>query len=249
MSTVLQRPGSSTASTTQTTKGLMPIGGEADDPPPSVPEPPNANKPLNANKQPPAWLATLLAALQPASAASAAPRRRQQPNPDMFDGTRKQYQVFSQQLCAKVENDKEDFESDKRACDYAFARLKGTAATLTLPYMNLMRTSSSWDFDQLLSFFDQMFGDPHKEERARNKLWSMSQGKKNTRSYVMDFQEQLLLSNSKLDEDTKMMIFRQLRLQTSCTAWNSILGEVVMASKATNLKEKESTQDAALHPQ
>jgi hypothetical protein len=54
-----------------------------------------------------------------------------------------------------------------------------------------------------------MFGDPHKEERARDKLWSMSQGKKNIRSYVMDFQEQLLLSNSNLDEDTKMMIFRK----------------------------------------
>jgi hypothetical protein len=86
----------------------------------------------------------------------------------MFDGTRKQYQVFSQQLCAKVENDKEDFESDKRVCDYAFARLKGTAATLTLPYMNLMRTSSSWDFDQLLSFFDQIFGDFYKKERVQD---------------------------------------------------------------------------------
>jgi hypothetical protein len=37
----------------------------------------------------------------------------------------------------------------------------------------------------------------------------MSQGKKNIRNYVMDFQEQLLLSNSNLDEDTKMMIFRK----------------------------------------
>jgi hypothetical protein len=200
---VLQRPGLSTTSTAQTTKDSMSVGGEADDPPPSVP------KSSNANEQLPAWLATLLAAIQPTNAAQAAPRRRQQPDPDMFDGTRKQYQVFYQQLCAKVENDKEDFESDKRACDYAFARLRSTAATLTLPYMNQMRVSGSWDFDQLLSFFDQMFGDPHKEERARDKLWSMSQGKKNTRSYVMDFQEQLLLSNSKLDEDTKMMIFRK----------------------------------------
>jgi hypothetical protein len=54
-----------------------------------------------------------------------------------------------------------------------------------------------------------MFGDPHKAERARDKLWSMSQGKKNIRNYMMDFQEQLLLSNSNLDEDTKMMIFRK----------------------------------------
>jgi hypothetical protein len=202
MSTVLQRPGLSTTSTPQITEDSVPIG-EANDPPPSVPGP------ANANEQPPAWLATLLAAIQPTNGARAAPRRRRQPDPDMFDGTRKQYQVFYQQLTAKVENDKDDFETDKRACDYAFARLRGTAATLTLPYMNQMRASSSWNFDRLLGFFNQMFGDPHKEERARDKLWSMSQGKKNIRSYVMEFQEQLLLSNSALDEDTKMMIFRK----------------------------------------
>jgi hypothetical protein len=75
----------------------MSVGGEADDLPPSVP------KSSNANEQPPAWLATLLAAIQPTNAAQPAPRRRQQPDPYMFDGTRKQYQVFSQELCAKVE--------------------------------------------------------------------------------------------------------------------------------------------------
>jgi hypothetical protein len=37
----------------------------------------------------------------------------------------------------------------------------------------------------------------------------MSQGKKNIRNYVIDFQEQLLLSKSNLDEDTKMIIFRK----------------------------------------
>jgi hypothetical protein len=164
---------------------------------------------VNPNDQPPAWLATLLAAIQPVNTVNTAAKRRRQPDPDMFDGTRKQYQVFHQQLTAKVENDKNDFENDKMACDYAFARLKGTAATLTLPYISQMRISGKWDFNQLLEFFNQMFGDPHKEERARDKLWSMSQGNKNIRSYVMDFQEQLLLSNSSLDENTKMMIFRK----------------------------------------
>jgi hypothetical protein len=198
MSTALQRPNLDTTPQTTTEER------EVDNTPPAA-----TNATVNPNEQPPAWLATLLAAIQPTNAAQAAPKRRRQPDPDMFDGTRKQYEVFHQQLTAKVENDKEDFGSHKRACDYAFARLKGTAATLTLPYMNKMRVSDSWDFNQLLGFFDQMFGDPHKAERARDKLWSMSQGKKNIRNYVMEFQEQLLLSNSNLDEDTKMMIFRK----------------------------------------
>ena len=201
MSAALQRPSLNT--TPQTTMEEREVGN------PLSAEPTATNPAANPNEQPPAWLTTLLAAIKPTNAAQAAPKRRRQPDPDMFDGTRKQYPVFYQQLTAKVENDKDDFESDKKACDYAFARLKGTAATLTLPYMNQMRTSGSWSFDQLLRFFDQMFGDPHKEERARDKLWSMSQGKKNICSYVIEFQEQLLLSNSNLDEDTKMMIFRK----------------------------------------
>jgi hypothetical protein len=167
MSTALQRPSpSTTPQTTQTSTSEeeMDVGNL----PPSATTATNTT--VNPNKQPPAWLATLLAAIQPTNAAPAAPKRRRQPDPDMFDGTRKQYQVFYQQLTAKVENDKEDFVSHKTACDYAFARLKGTAATLTLPYMNKMRVSSSWDFNHLLGFFDQMFGDPHKAERARDKL-------------------------------------------------------------------------------
>ncbi|KAK1918623.1 hypothetical protein P3342_001672 [Pyrenophora teres f. teres] len=105
------------------------------------------NTTVNPNEQPPAWLAT--PAIQPTNTVNTAKRRRQ-PDPDMFDGTRKQYQVFYQQLTAKVENDKNDFEDDKMACDYAFARLKGTAATLTLPYMNQMRISGKWDLTNSL---------------------------------------------------------------------------------------------------
>ena len=160
-------------------------------------------------QQPPPWLATLLTAMQSTSLKAQSPRRQRQPDPDMFDGNRKQYQVFHQQLTAKVKNDEKDFENNKIACDYAFARLKGSAATLTLPFMSRMQREDQWDFNKLLAFFNQMFGDPHQEERARDKLWSMKQGRKNVRNYAMEFQEQLLQSGSVLDENTKMMLFRK----------------------------------------
>jgi hypothetical protein len=128
MSTALQRP------SLNTTAQITTEEREVDNPPSAAHAATNTT--INPNEQPPAWLATLLAAIQPTNVVQTTPKRRRQPDPDMFDGTRKQYQVFYQQLTAKVENDKDDFKSDKRACDYAFARLKGTAATLTLPYMN-----------------------------------------------------------------------------------------------------------------
>ena len=63
------------------------------------------------------------------------PSRRRQPDPDTFNGDRKKFPVFYQQLTSKVANDKEDFRSDKVACDYAFSRLDRVAASLTLPLM------------------------------------------------------------------------------------------------------------------
>ena len=166
---------------------------------------PQTKAQANPNEQPPPWLGTLLAAIQ---TPSKSPRRRRQPDPDMFDGTRSKFPVFEQQLTAKVENDAEDFSTDKEACDYAFGRLKGTAASLVLPYMSHMKDTGSYDYQKLIIFFRQMFGDPHQEERARDKLMSMKQGKKNIRNYVLDFQEQLLLSRSGLNEEMKMTIFR-----------------------------------------
>jgi hypothetical protein len=61
ISTVLQRPKLSTTSTPQTTRNYVPVEGETNDPPLSVPR--------LANEQPLAWLATLLAAIQPTNAA------------------------------------------------------------------------------------------------------------------------------------------------------------------------------------
>ena len=58
---MLHRPGLSTTLTAKTTKDLVPIEG-LDNPPPLVP------KSLNANKELLAYLATLLAVIQPTNA-------------------------------------------------------------------------------------------------------------------------------------------------------------------------------------
>jgi hypothetical protein len=169
-------------------------------PPPPTPASEDAD-----GQQPPLWLATLLAALQ----SSKPSKRQRQPDPEIFDGNRKAYQVFHQQLVAKVSNDKDDFGSDKIACDYAFSRLKGSAATLTLPFLSKMNTAKEWNFNQLLEFFNQMFGDPHQKQRAMDKLWSIKQGKRSVRTYAMEFQENLLHCSSNLDPEMQMMIFKR----------------------------------------
>lgn len=154
---------------------------------------------------PPAWLATLLSALPTMQKKSS---RKRLPDPEMFDGNRDKFPVFYQQLTAKIENDKEDFENNKMACDYAFGRLKGQAASLTLPYMTVNRKNQTWDFNEMLVFMKNMFGDPHAEERAQDKLMSIRQGNQNIRNYVMEFHKQLLLANTAMNENMKMTIFR-----------------------------------------
>jgi len=181
--------------------------------------------------EPPKWLAHLLAGLQ----AQQSPRRRRQPDPDTFSGDRKKFPIFYQQLTSKIANDKEDFKSDKVACDYAFSRLEGVAASLTLPLMATYERDQSWDWKDMMTFFNTMFGDPHKSERARDKLFSIKQGKKNIRTHIMEFHELLLLSSSTLDEDTKMTIFRRsldLKLQdkligTKCTKLDDLAAATI----------------------
>ncbi|KAF2828920.1 hypothetical protein CC86DRAFT_287252 [Ophiobolus disseminans] len=57
----------------------------------------------------------------------------------------------------------------------------------------------------------------------------MLQGKKNIRNYVIDFQEQLLLSNSSLDKETKIIIFRK--------GLNYKLQDKLIGLKSRNLDE------------
>ncbi|KAF2743619.1 hypothetical protein M011DRAFT_379752, partial [Sporormia fimetaria CBS 119925] len=66
-------------------------------------------------------------------------KRRRLPDPEMFDGTRSKYAVSEQQLSAKVENDKHDFENDRVAIDYAYSRMKGSGAALVLPYTRSLK--------------------------------------------------------------------------------------------------------------
>ena len=160
--------------------------------------------------KPPPWLATLLSHLSPTIQATAnSHKRRRLPDPDMFDGTRSKFAAFEQQLMAKVENDKEDFENDKIAVDYAYSRMKGPGAALVLPYIRTSKASGKYDFNAFLHFLKAMFGDQHEEERARDRLMSMKQGQKSIRTYVMDFNEQLLLSKGGFNEGIKITIFRK----------------------------------------
>jgi len=54
-----------------------------------------------------------------------------------------------------------------------------------------------------------MFGDLHQLERARDKLFLIKQGKKNIRTFIVEFNKLLLLSSSSLDKDTKIIMFRR----------------------------------------
>ncbi|EFQ91926.1 hypothetical protein PTT_11102 [Pyrenophora teres f. teres 0-1] len=72
----------------------------------------------------------------------------------------------------------------------------------------------------------------------------MSQESKNIRSYVIEFQEQLLLSNSSLDKNTKIIIFKKglaYKLQDKL--------ELKTAVRKTDLRIKNTGAGTAPPPQ
>ena len=154
---------------------------------------------------PPPWLATLLAAMAPKEK----PRRRRLPDPEHFDGDKKKFPNWIYNMKSKLVHDKEDFDNERKACDYVFSRVKGTAATLIKPYLKNMENKSEWNTDNLVRFMETMFGDPHAAERARDKLMNLMQGKRSLRTYAMEFQELVFEAETSVDESLKMTIFRK----------------------------------------
>ena len=160
----------------------------------------------NHDQEPPSWLATLLSAIG-----------RQQPkaskkkflDPDTFDGSQKKYPVFKQQLKAKFDADPEDFQTPKKVYDYTLMRTTGSAARIMLSFIEDANKANTHSMENFWEFLDSEFLDPHIVHRARDRLITITQGRRSVRDYNADFREQLLLSGATLDRDYQIALFRR----------------------------------------
>lgn len=177
---------------------------EDEDTPPSQPTP--VITPRNHDQEPPAWLAPLLLAIgqhQPRSS------KKKFLDPDTFDGSQKKYPVFKQQLKAKFDADPEDFQTPKKVYDYTLMRTTGSAARIMLSFIEDTNKSNTHSMERFWEFLDSEFLDPHIVHKARDRLITITQGRRSVRDYNADFREQLLLSGANLDSEYQIALFRR----------------------------------------
>ena len=213
---------------------------------PSQPRP--GGKP--PNQEPPSWLAPLLSAIGQSQTKVS---KKKFLDPDTFDGSQAKYPVFKQQLKAKFDADPEDFPTAKKVYDYTLMRTTGSAARIMLSFIEQANDAGDHSMENFWSFLDSEFLDPHIVHKARDKLITITQGRRSVRDYNADFREQLLLSGAKLDTEYQIALFRrglnpklqELLASYEPSTYNDLVGKAIKTSdelyRASVLSKGKST--------
>jgi hypothetical protein len=200
---------------------------------PSQPKPSESSR--DSQQEPPSWLAPLLSAIgqqQPKAS------KKKFLDPDTFDGSQKKYPVFKQQLKAKFDADPEDFQTPRKVYDYTLMRTTGSAARIMLSFIEHANKANSHSMETFWDFLDSEFLDPHIVHRARDRLITITQGRRSVRDYNADFREQLLLSGATLDRDYQIALFRrglnaklqELLASYEPSTYNDLVGKAIKTS-------------------
>ena len=98
------------------------------------------------------------------------PRKVKIPDPEPFTGKRKDWRRFRLQMKFKLENEQWD---KKQQIGYIFNRLKDTAASVGISWLNRNEGGSVQEF---WKFLEEQFVDPMLQEKAINSLQAWTQG-------------------------------------------------------------------------
>ena len=133
---------------------------------------------LNHDQEPPSWLAPLLLAISQQQHKFSKMKFLYS---DAFDGTQKNYPVFKQQLKAKFDADLEDFPTPKKVYDYTIMRTTGSAARIMLSFIEDANKSSSHSMETFWKFLNFKILHPHIVHRGRDRLITITQGRRSVR--------------------------------------------------------------------
>ena len=92
------------------------------------------------------------------------------PDPDLFGGTRDEFEFFKFNLKAKLQANGDWYFIEKGKLNYAFSRFKSFAQNQIFPKMNFNNILKINTVEKLLQCFDINFGDHNKKQTAQNKI-------------------------------------------------------------------------------
>lgn len=109
------------------------------------------------------------------------------PDPDKFEGDRKDLRRFVSQIKEKMIVNYDRFPTSHSRMAYVTNRLKGTPYAQILPYIHNGVCQLS-DYGEVLEILERAFGDPNRARNARNDLYRLRQGNKEFSVFFAEFQ-------------------------------------------------------------
>jgi len=119
------------------------------------------------------------------------------PDPEKFNGDRKDLRRFTQQIYSKLTMNKDRFEKANDRMAYVASRLSGTAYALILPKVKY-GLYQFVDYPQMLEYLENAFGDPDRVQNAQNDLFRLRQKNTDFSSFFAEF-ERLALEGEIVD--------------------------------------------------
>lgn len=160
-------------------------------------------------------VAATLAAPAPSDTVSTGSARLSErlPDPDKFEGDRKDLRRFVSQIHEKMNVNRDRFPTSQSRMTYVTNRLKGAPYAQVLPYIH-RGVCQLKDYDQILDILDRAFGDPNRVNNARNELFRLRQTNKEFGAFFAEFQRLALegeMSEDALPTLLEQAINRELR--------------------------------------
>lgn len=179
---------------------------------PTVPTPlsPNTPAPVAEKATDPVPRTSSAAIATPPESSRASERL---PDPDKFQGERKDLRRFTSQIQEKLTVNIDRFPSPKSRCAYVTSRLSGAAYAQILPYIR-GGVCQLADYQEILDILDRAFGDPNRVNNARNELYRLRQSNKEFSAFFAEFQRLALegeMPENSLPTMLEQSINRELR--------------------------------------
>ena len=143
--------------------------------------------------------ASMRTASPPASESATSTRLSERlPDPDKFDGNRRDLRRFTQQVYGKMSTNSDRFPTASNRLTYVGGRLTGKAYDLILPKI-VKGVPQFGDYPQMLEYLEKAFGDPDLAQNAQNRLYNLKQRNQDFSVYFAEFQR--LALEGEMSED------------------------------------------------
>ena len=106
------------------------------------------------------------------------------PNPELFDGNRRDLRPFVTKLRLKLSDNHDRYPTEEKKVNYSMSRLKGDAACTMDPFF---RSGAFGTLDQFISLLERTYDDASRKHSAATKLEGLKQRNREFTSFFSEF--------------------------------------------------------------